>query len=65
MGTDGGWEPEVWTDSFRRRTIHLQFQGKGAHSWALEKRDGLTRGMYNELHGDGRFVGTAIADEAQ
>ena len=35
---------------------NAQFQGVGAHPWALERRNALARGVYNRLVEDGRFL---------
>ena len=37
----------------------------GWHPWMPGRRIGSARGIYNELHGDGRLVDAAISKEAQ
>ena len=41
----GEWESEVWAGWYYERDIRLQFQGKGARPWMLERRNGLPRGI--------------------
>ena len=65
MDSGGEWRTEVWADSCSERNIRLQFRGKGARPWVLERRNGFARGIYNRLRGKGRFVDRAIIEEAQ
>ena len=61
----GEWQNEVWPDFRSDPRIELQFQGVGAHTWILERRKGVARGVYDRSVADGHFSGEQIFAEAQ
>ena len=65
MDSGGECEKEVWTGLRSEPNVRLQFQGKGAHPWMLERRNGLARDIYYRLHEGRSFVGKAALDVIQ
>ena len=65
MDSGGEWGDDLRAAFCAERNIHLQFQGKGAHPWILERRNGFTRGSYTRLAADGRSPSLAILNEIQ
>ena len=63
MHEGGEWGREICTDFCSEQNIHLQFQGKGAHPWLPERRNGLSRGIYLRPAADGRFFDWAKLDD--
>ena len=49
------WKHELWMDLCSESRIKFQFQGTGARTWILERRNGLARGIFNRLAATGRF----------
>ena len=48
-----------------RTSNQIAYSRVGAHSWILERRNGLARGNYNRLKGGDRFSGKQILAEVQ
>ena len=55
MDEGGGWKNELRADLRADRRFKLQFQGVGARPWLLERRNEITRRIYNRLFEDDRF----------
>ena len=60
-----GWDNAAWAHICSDRWITLQFQGVGAHTRILERRNATTRGIYATLVAAGRFPGEQILPGAQ
>ena len=65
MNEGGEWQNEIWTDLRSEHRIQLLFQGVGAHSCILERRNGITHGIYCRLVADDRFSGWQILPKVQ
>ena len=61
----GEWKNEIRTDLWAAGETRLQFQGKSARPWLLERRNGPARGINNRLAAGDRFPSLAIFNEAQ
>ena len=55
----------IRADLCAERQVKLQFQGAGVHSWLLERRNGLARGIHNRLIEDDRLASGRILSEVQ
>ena len=65
MDEGGELENKIWTDLCSECRIKLQFRRVGAHTWVLERRDVLARGINNRLFADDRFPGQQVLSEVQ
>ena len=65
MDSGGKWEDEAWGYLRSERNARLQLLGTGAHPRMLRRRNGLARGTFDRLRGDGRLVDRAILNEVQ